>query len=54
MEYGNHPSAWADLLGDEVESMTNDDWNSVVENITYMAFRGDVLERVVQIKEGTD
>ena len=54
MEYGNHPFAWADLLGDEVESMTNDDWNSVVENITYMAFRGDVLERVVQIKEGTD
>lgn len=54
MEYGGHPSAWADWLGDDVESMTHEDWQSVVINITYMAFRADVMERVSQIKEETD
>jgi len=51
MEYSSHPSSWADHIGDDVESMDNDEWESVVENITYMAFRGDVLERVSELKE---
>ena len=54
MEYGGHPSAWADWLGDDVESMTHEDWQSVVSNITYMAFRADVLERVTQLKKETN
>ncbi len=55
MDYGNHPSAFADLLGDPVESFTPDDWDAVIENIAYMGFRADVLERVAELKdEGAD
>jgi len=51
MDYGNHPSAFADLLGDVVEKFTPDDWDAAIENITYMGFRADVLERVAELKD---
>jgi len=53
MDFSGHPSAFADLLGDPVEKFTPDDWNAVIEQITYMSFRADVLERVAELKEGT-
>ena len=52
MNYSEHPSAWADLMGDAVESFTADHWEAVVDQITYMSFRADVLERVASIKGG--
>jgi len=51
MDFGNHPSAFADWLGEPIEKFTPDDWDSVIENIAYMAFRADVMERVNEIKE---
>lgn len=51
MDYGNHPSAFADLLGDAVDKFTPADWEAVVDNITYMGFRADVLERVAELKD---
>jgi hypothetical protein len=51
MDYGDHPSAFADWLGEPVEKFTPDDWESVTEHITYMALRADVLGRVADIKE---
>jgi len=54
MDYGDFPSAFADLLGDPVESFTPDDWDAVIENIAYMGFRADVLKRVAELKEGAD
>ena len=50
MDYGNHPSAFADWLG-EVDKFTPADWDSVTEMITYMGFRADVLERVAELKD---
>lgn len=52
MNYSEHPSAWADLMGDAVESFTADHWEAVRDQITYMSFRADVLERVAAIKTG--
>lgn len=52
MDYGNHPSAFADWLGEEVDKFTPADWDSVTEMITYMGFRADVLERVAELKDG--
>lgn len=51
MEYSNHPSAWADLFGSEVDSFTADHWEAVKDHITYMSFRADVLERVAELKD---
>ena len=51
MDFGNHPSAYADLLGSPADSFTHDDWHSVIPLITYLGFRADVLEKVAKLKE---
>ena len=51
MDFGKHPSAFADWLGDPIETFDNSDWSAVTEGVTYMAFRADVLERVCELKE---
>ncbi len=50
MDFGNHSTAYADWLGDAAETYDMDHWIAVEELVTYMAYRGDVLARVADIK----
>lgn len=54
MDFGNHPDAYANLLGDPVEIFSHEDWHSVIPLIAYLGFRADVLEKVSKLKEGTN
>jgi len=51
MDFGKHPGAFADWLGEPVEGFEQSDWSAAMEHVTYMAFRADVLERVCELKE---
>jgi len=50
MNFSAYAAAYADNMGEVTETYTKDHWRAVQGQITFMAFRADVLARVADLK----